>query len=281
MTTVQSQPLHLLVKRSAWEPKHEWESRLLFVEDNLDRFGLERAIHLSLVWANVNFLGCSYPAHTQELVSEYPLPDQELLRAEREKRERSQRKRVVSGGGGGRDREREPESKRVRNDQSTSSDTTTHNSSADEADLPFEDISQHLEALISTIRKQHEKKSEVQRGNETGRIPQEVMKMLCAMCMCSQCFCVGTSHSSQVNSIIQRYVARFDKTFKYDFSFTESKGITECRFLINGQFITEGRDENKKIAKQRAAERFVQLVGGYYREHGKPCCPQEPSRRNK
>lgn len=279
MTTVQSQPLHLLVKRSAWEPRHEWESRLLFVEDNLDRFGLERAIHLSLIWANVNFLGCSYPAHTQELVSDYPIPDPDLLQTEREKREKMWRKRSGSGGGR-RDRDTEPESKRTRTDQNTSSDTT-YNSSADEADLPFEDISQHLEALISTIRKQHEKKSEHERGGGGGgnEIPQEVLKMIRAMCMCSLCFCVGTSRSSQLNSIIQRYVARFDKTFKHDFAFSEEQGITKCRFLINGHFITDGQDENKKVAKQKAAERFIQLVNSYYREHGKPCCPQEPTRR--
>ena len=279
MTTVQSQPLHLLVKRSPWEPKHEWESRLLFVEDNLDRFGLERVIHLSQVWANVNFLGCSYPSHTQELVAEYPLPDQKLLMTERQKREGGQRKGSGSGGKRGGGGEDEPLSKRNRNDQTTNSETM-HSNSSDEADLPFEDISHHLDALISTIRKQHEQKSKGQAGKETGKVPQEVVKMLRTMCMCDQCFCIGTSYSSKVNSIIQRYVARFDKNFQHNFTFSESKGIVCCRFLINGQFVTEGLDENQKVAKKKASEQFVELVNAHYRDNGKPCCPLGPSRRN-
>ena len=282
--TFQSQPLHLLVKRNTWEPKHEWESRLLFVEEHLDKYGLEKAIHLSLVWANVNFLGCSYPSHTQELVSEYPLPDQESLRVERKKRERAQRKRRGSSGDGG-EGEDEAESKRVRTTQKESEDALSsdagHNSSAEDTDTSFEHVSLQVDALISAIRKQHEKKAEEKMKQGDGNnVPQEVLKMLQTMCMCHQCFSPGTSPSSQVNSIVQRYVARFDKNFHYDFTFQEDRGVSDCRFLINGQSITKGRDANRKIAKQKAAEQFVQLVNGYYKSHGKPCCPHRQGRRN-
>ena len=279
--TFQSQPLHLLVKRNAWEPKHEWESRLLFVEEHLDQYGLEKAINLSLVWANVNFLGCSYPSHTHELVSGYPLPDQEALRMERKKRERVQRKRPSSGG----DKGEGEDEKRVRTTQNESEDTLSsdaaHNSSAEDTDTSFEHVSLQVDALISAIRKQHEKKAAEEKKNRDDgtNLPQEVLKMLRAMCMCNQCFCPGTSPSSQVNSIIQRYVARFDKNFNYDFGFQEDRGITDCRFLINGQLITKGRDANRKIANQKAAEQFVQLVNGYYKIHGKQCCPHKQGRR--
>ena len=286
MTTVQSQPLHLLVKKNPWEPKHEWESRLLFVEDNLDRHGLEKAIHLSLVWANVVFLGCSYPAHTQELVADYQRPDPELLRAEREKRERVERKRRLSGGGeevrGGGGVVR----KQARSESSAGSSETTQ-SSGEDTDASFEQISLQVDALISAIRKQHEQKAEKLNAvvlRESGdSVPKEVQKMLNLMCMCNQCFSRGNSSSSLLNAITQRYVARFDKTFRQDFLFKDtSDGLTECTFSINGELVTVGKDEVKKIAKQKAAEQFVKLIYGYYKEHGKPCCPFEPSsRRNR
>ena len=288
MTTVQSQPLHLLVKRNTWEPKHEWESRLLFVEDNLDRHGLEKAIHLSLVWANVTFLGCSYPAHTQELVSDYPRPDHELLRSERKKRERVERKRRLSSGGevGGGEGARKQARGASHGESSSSSSETAHNTSGDDTDASFEQISHQVDALISAIRKQHEKKAEKEgtRSKEArDGIPKEVQQMLQSMCMCSQCFCPGNSSSSLVNAITQRYIARFDKKFTHDFEFNEMQnGSTECKFFINGELITSGRDESRKTAKQKASEQFVRLVNGYYKENGKPCCPYEPSsRRNK
>ena len=71
------------VMRPLWEPKHEWEARVKFVEDHSGDHGLEKAINLSLVWANMKFLGCSYPGGTEALVAHYPLPSLEELRARR------------------------------------------------------------------------------------------------------------------------------------------------------------------------------------------------------
>lgn len=282
MTTVQSQPLHLLVKRNPWEPKHEWESRLLFVDDNLDRHGLEKAIHLSLVWANVTFLGCTYPEHTQELVADYPPPDQELLRAERKKRETVERKRRLSalGGGEGEGGGGEGKRKQAREAESGASPgDTPQNTSGDDTDASFEQITLQVDALISAIRKQHEKKAEEDKETASNiAIPKGVEKMVNSMCMCEQCFSPGNSASSFVNAIIQRYTSRFDKSFSHDFSFIESKkGYTECRFFIYGDIVASGRDDSKKTAKQQAAEQFVHLVSSYYKVNGKPCCPHETS----
>ena len=294
--TFQSQPLHLLVKRNQWEPKHEWESRLMFVEDNLDTHGLEKAINLSLVWANINFLGCSYPSHTHELVSDYPLPNQDVLRAERKKRERMERKRRESGGRGEVNSREGGEMgegglKRLREGRHEAEDSSStdrgqetsdgpHNSSTEETDASFEQVSLQVDALISAIRKQHEKKAEEKAKKSNDEVPSEVAKMLHAMCMCHQCFSPGTSPSSQVNSIVQRYVSRFDAKFQYDFRYENERGASVCTFEINGQLIAKATDDlNKKIAKQRAAEHFLHIVSSYYQKHGRPCCPHERGRR--
>ena len=68
------------VERAIWEPMHEWESRVKFVKDNVERHGLDKAVQLSIVWGNMKFLGCRYPAKTEALVSYYPLPTPDELR---------------------------------------------------------------------------------------------------------------------------------------------------------------------------------------------------------
>ena len=278
----QPQHLHLLVKRNPWEAKHEWESRIKFVEDNFERFGLEKAISLSMVWANIYFLGCSYPSHTQDLVVHYPLPDQEVLMADRKKRERMERKRQDAG-------ENEVEAKRQRvsstEPERESTDVGTREDSRDstveESDQSFEQVSLQVDALISAIRKQHEKQAAEKAKRKEGNIPREVLKMVTTMCMCSQCFCSDTSPSAQVNSIVQRYMARYDSKFRYDFRFNNlpDKGTVLCQFVVNGEVIAKAEDENRKVAKQQAADRFLSYVNTYYQQEGKPCCPHEPRRR--
>lgn len=71
------------VTRPLWEPRHEWEARVKFVEDYVHDHGLEKAVNLSLVWANMKFLGCHYPTGTEALVTEYPVPSMDELKARR------------------------------------------------------------------------------------------------------------------------------------------------------------------------------------------------------
>ena len=71
------------VTRPLWEPRHEWEARVKFVEDYVHDHGLEKAVNLSLVWANMKFLGCRYPAGTEALVTNYPMPSMNELKARR------------------------------------------------------------------------------------------------------------------------------------------------------------------------------------------------------
>ena len=77
------QDIQSAVSRPLWEPRHEWEARVKFVEDYVTDWGLERAINLSLVWANMKYLGCSYPNGTEDLVTNYPVPTIEELKARR------------------------------------------------------------------------------------------------------------------------------------------------------------------------------------------------------
>ena len=63
-----------IVKMMPWEPRMEWMARIEFIEDHIDKYGYDRALSLSMVWANVKFLHCRYPPETEELVQAYPAP---------------------------------------------------------------------------------------------------------------------------------------------------------------------------------------------------------------
>ena len=63
-----------VVKMMPWEPRMEWMARIQFIEDHIDKYGYDRALCLSNVWANVKFLHCRYPPETEELVQAYPVP---------------------------------------------------------------------------------------------------------------------------------------------------------------------------------------------------------------
>ena len=51
-------------------------ARVEFIEDHIDKYGYDRALSLSVVWANVKFLKCRYPPEAEELVQGYPVPQE-------------------------------------------------------------------------------------------------------------------------------------------------------------------------------------------------------------
>ena len=70
----------LVVKMYPWESRHEWVARISFIEDHLPTYGFERSLSLSMVWANMKFLGCRYPDATERLVMHYNVPETDKCR---------------------------------------------------------------------------------------------------------------------------------------------------------------------------------------------------------
>ena len=62
--------------QAPFESKYHWLCRRKFIEDHKTRYSLERAISLSMTWSNINFLGCKYSDRITELVSYYPVPEE-------------------------------------------------------------------------------------------------------------------------------------------------------------------------------------------------------------
>ena len=45
---------------SPHEPKHHWELRKRFLEENMGRFSEDRLVCLAQTFANIEFMGCRY-----------------------------------------------------------------------------------------------------------------------------------------------------------------------------------------------------------------------------
>ena len=56
--------------RCLWESDIQWKARSQFIETWKNHYPDDRLAALSMVWANMKFLGCRYPAKTEELVKE-------------------------------------------------------------------------------------------------------------------------------------------------------------------------------------------------------------------
>ena len=56
------------VHRCNWESDFQWKSRLQFIENWKGYFSESRLAGLSMVWANMKFLGCKYPPKVEELI---------------------------------------------------------------------------------------------------------------------------------------------------------------------------------------------------------------------
>lgn len=60
----------MAAKRCLWESDIQWKVRSQFIETWKDHYPEDTLAALSMVWANMKFLGCRYPAKTEEIVSE-------------------------------------------------------------------------------------------------------------------------------------------------------------------------------------------------------------------
>lgn len=60
----------MAAERCLWESEFQWKARSQFIETWKDYYPEDALAALSMVWANMKFLGCRYPAKTEEIVSE-------------------------------------------------------------------------------------------------------------------------------------------------------------------------------------------------------------------
>lgn len=60
----------MAAKRCLWESDFQWKARSQFIDTWKDHYPEDKLAALSMVWVNMKFLSCRYPAKTEEIVSE-------------------------------------------------------------------------------------------------------------------------------------------------------------------------------------------------------------------
>ncbi len=256
------------VKRLPWEPRHEWESRLNFVEDNFDTYGLEKTIQLSLVWSNMKFLGCGYPPRVEQKVAHYPLPDLSTLRARRKQREGSQPSQKGKGAGKG-------DVDRVgRKDDETDSG---------EAELPHELFSESaiaakLDSLIAAVRKQTESDTSTSTLPSSSPIPSVLQDIAETVCLCETC--LGQMESvpmQKLNVVLQRYKSH-RKDLRYDFVYSSPPDAAWSLVINDAQVGKKVSGKKKAVAKCEIAEEIMAILKKFQETHGLPPCPKAAGR---
>lgn len=246
------------VGRPHWEARHEWESRVKFVEDNVATHGLEKSINLSFVWSNMKFLGCSYPSATEALVAHYPLPDMDELRARRRcKQSLKDKARKRSGSETNEVDAGPPSPKQSKFDLSSVSDVS---------------------AFISSIRSQ----SEQEPPGSSSSVPKVIQDIANSLCLCDKCLGRTPDASQKGQRILERY-QRDQKSFSFDFTFDEipkwqtptgSQTIGHrCSLNLNGSTVLERVTSKKKESKAATAAAFTHMVEEWQDNHKQPSCP--------
>lgn len=261
-------PIHEMVKRKPWEPSHEWEARVMFVEDNCDKYGLEKAIRLSIMWANIHFLGCRYHPNAEAAVMAYPLPGKNELESRCHARKRSLNDEMDGG-----------PAKRPKQSNSPPPDSDPAGASADQAGLATQ-----VAALISSVRHFQETslRQDASAANPSLPLHPLLQKVGDRVCVCEKCIAVDRTQNSlgALEKALSVY-GRTDKEFLYAWDFPEPSRFSgpggmcyKCQLLLNDTVVAEEEQTSKKNIKGQLAARILKQIADH-RAAREMACPRQ------
>lgn len=264
-------PIHEMVKLNPWESTHEWESRVKFVEDNHEKHGLEKAIRLSILWANIHFLGCRYQPNTEAIVMSYPLPDREALQSRARARKRLQSDDHTDGG---------PMKRPKLNGSPPRACSDSTSAPGDRAGYATQ-----VAALISSVRHSQEscQTSSQQLDSAAATLSPPLHPLLRkvgdCVCVCEKCIVADRSQNplGALEKTLSVY-GRSDRQFSYSWDFPEPArfsgpgGMTyKCQLLLNGDLVAEEEQTSKRNIKGLLAARILNQMADYRASRGKAC----------
>ena len=287
------------LKQAAWESRYHWLCRRKFIEDHRNMYTPERVICLSMVWSNINFMGCKYSDKLEDRVSYYPVPDQSELdrwldvhkdiREEEKEEVKITMKRTLGSSDTIEIPAKIQKIEKSITDASRSHDQGSSDTSQESCDsIPFEDLTHHLDALISTIRKKQDQDSV---PNQPGSSPSSqlhsqtntnnsnvhdfiqnprrirIIQQLGGLCMCEKCYGGNSNPLCSLDVLCSRIA----HTIVYDFDSESTPNQFVCKVFIDGTLTSRGNGSQKKEAKRDAAHSIIQEVNEYQQNHPIPC----------
>ena len=319
MMAASSSSPKLVVERCPWETKFEWQCRCKFIHDLHKTYGMERAISLSMVWSNMNFLGCKYPCKTRALVVGYPVPQKAELRrwlrehgySEDDKHDTTEGPTRVKDWVSLRRASSEftPPTKirRTAPPPGSGADgecTVSDGQSSSEESMPFETLTEQLDFLISSIRRQHEpgtapkpvsrqtagiidltdsnsqdsyllatsQEEQMAAGSDSDPLNSRdrlaMIEKLAQKCICSRCNKAGDSYPSH---ILLNVCSSLNLAMSYD-GYTSGEETTVAKLYINEVLVSQGSSRSKEDAEEQAADDLLTAVAAYQEANWKPPC---------
>lgn len=272
------------IEQEPWESKYHWLCRRKFIEDNRSSYELKKVVSLSMVWFNVKFMGCHYSPSTEDHVSFYPIPDHDeidrWLKAHQDiEGERQQVPKVVKMAG----KRAEPEvaiettpTKLPKLEPLPPEDKPT---SSKETSMDYSDLTQHLDALISTLRKRSDTVKPPANTNTNNNGNKErggpaaarlgLVARLSRNCICDACY-----PSLPPVSQLQVLCSRERITECYEFS----PNSDEIQLYIGDHCMLRQACSAYKGAKTSIAQEMVREVLEYQTSHTQPTCPASKNR---
>ena len=292
----------LRLDRCPWETLFQWQCRYRFVHEFMEDYSEETAVSLSMLWANINFLGCSYPKKAEEKIRNFPVPRKSDLRhwlhdhgydnhfmtddaPHTTVKGRTTLKRRTSS-----TCEVTPKSGKVSHLTSGPSDSplaaSDSQSSSDEP-MSYESLTEQLDFFISSIRRQHETPSQQKRtSSQDSKRPSyspavvheggkdhgssgsgEVIKMLAQKCVCGDCN--GGPYPSQILTSLCQSV---DTTISFTGHEADGGASHVTKVFVNEVMISQQSSHTRKAAEDEAAKRVLEMVAEYQRANWKPPC---------
>ena len=298
----------------------QWQCRYKFVHEFSEDYGRDTAVSLSMLWANKNFLGCSYPKKAEAQVANFPVPRKtELIRWLNENgysdhfRTKEPARTTVkdsvtlkcgSAGTASTSSELTPapsKSGRVGHltGGSTNSPQTAGDShSSSEESMPFETLTEQLDFLISSIRRQHDPSTLQKRKHsqeesmvesaesntsafsspvakrlllDDDQVPdtkERVVESLAQKCICASCNGGTGTYPVQV-------LATICKSLNLGFSlagYGGDGGSFVAEVYIDQMLMSKRASRSKEAAEDEAAREVLDRVADFQKANRKPPC---------
>lgn len=266
------------------------------MEDHRDVHGLKKAIGLSMVWANISFLGCRYSSRVQAEVEYYPVPEENEIERwlkvhpdilEEDAAEGRGRQSVLG---------RRP---RLEEEAPPTSKQAKGNPPDESGDLiPFETLTNQLGSFISMIRSKKEEQESTEsedknsknlitknwnqsnnHGNTNNPTPSnhgngsptrskdDVIKLLARVCSCTTC-----CHDDRSISVLNYMTGK--TRLKLLFEFPEPQPFSPLSLYIGDSFMGNWSESSKKDMKSKAADDVLSEILTYREREGIiPICP--------
>ena len=300
----------LRLDRCPWETLFQWQCRYRFVHEFREDCDEETAVSLSMLWANKNFLGCSYPKKAEERIRNFPVPRKADLKrwlhdhgytdhfltdeaAHTMVKERVTLKRRSSSSG-----DITPtaaKSGRVSHLTSKPSDsplaTSDSHSSSDEP-MPYETLTEQLDFFISSIRRQHEAPSQQKRGSnqdgkrlsyssaQQGGQPEVDHRSSSSSRECVQvvkmlaqkCACSDCNGGPYPSQILSGLCQSVNLSFAFTGYETEGGASYVAKVFVNEVMMSQRSSHTREAAEDEAAKEVLGMVTDHQRANWKPPC---------